>query len=88
MVMGNFQGMRCEEASTLSTHMFIPCSRPVCALIWHERDRRAYMMCEGCASHNIQNRGGRLVIDASKNCWLTESVASKQKWKNWTGPYG
>jgi len=83
MVLGNFQGLRCEEASNLSREFFIPCSKPVDAAVWHDRDRRLYMMCFGCASHNVVNRGGRLVVDATKDGRLTEEVARLEKWKNW-----
>ena len=30
-------------------------------LVWHAKDRRAYGMCEPCAYHNVDNRGGALV---------------------------
>lgn len=90
MVLGSFQGLKCEEASTLSREFFIPCAKPAQSLIWHERDRKAYMMCHPCASHNVVNRGARLVVDATQGGMLTEEVATKEKWKNWSvgGLYG
>jgi len=52
----------CEEASPLSVHMKIDCGSPSVAIIWHNKDQRAYRMCEPCADHNVRNRRGvRLV---------------------------
>lgn len=49
----------CEEASVLSKDHYIPCNKPAVQLVFHERDDRTYRMCEACAWHNIQNRGGQ-----------------------------
>ncbi len=54
-------GSKCQEASILSTHSYIPCGRPAVAIVYSDRDRRGYLMCIGCASHNLSNRGGKLV---------------------------
>lgn len=54
----------CEEASVLSRATFIPCGMPAIAVVWHNKDRRAYRMCRGCTSHNVTNRGGILLVAA------------------------
>jgi len=48
----------CEEASPMSRSFKIDCGRPATAIIWSNRDQRAYRMCEMCADHNVRNRGG------------------------------
>lgn len=50
----------CQEASPLSKETFIPCggTGPASKLVWHQKDRRAYVMCASCAAHNLRNRGG------------------------------
>ena len=54
----------CEEASPLSRATFIPCGRPAVMIVWHNKDRRGYRMCDPCGAHNVHNRGGiRLVAD-------------------------
>lgn len=53
--------MRCQEASVFSRDSYIPCNGPAVAIVHHDKDRRSYYMCAGCASHNIHNRGGKLV---------------------------
>jgi|SRR5579872_531916 len=58
-------GARCQEASVLSREHYFPCSVPAVAIVYHAKDRRAYYMCGPCASHNVCNRGGRLL--AQKN---------------------
>lgn len=54
--------LTCQEASPLSFVSYIPCGNQAIALIWHDRDRRVYPMCAGCADHNLSNRGGKLVM--------------------------
>ena len=81
--MVNFDGMKCEEASILSKTDYIPCGHQAVALVWHSRDRRVYLMCLGCASHNIQNRGGRLIVDATHQSDLLREVARTAKHKMW-----
>ncbi len=62
----------CQEASPLSNHFYIPCSKPAVAIIYHERDKRGYFMCAGCASHNVYNRGGRWVSGTPETEYLRE----------------
>jgi len=57
----NLDGIICQEASTRSISTYIACGAPAVALVWHERDKRAYPMCKACAWHNLCNRGGRLL---------------------------
>ncbi len=52
---------RCQEASIFSQSSYIACNQPAAAIVYHERDARGYYMCLGCASHNIRNRGGKIV---------------------------
>lgn len=62
----NMSNCVCEEASTLSKETYIGCGHDAHFLVWHDRDRRAYTMCLGCAYHNVDNRGGILVgVDAN-----------------------
>lgn len=46
----------CEDASALSTTHYIPCNRPAVFIVYSERDKRDYRMCQLCAQHSIQNR--------------------------------
>lgn len=69
-----FENLKCQEASTLSRETFIPCNRPACAVVWHERDGRAYLMCHECADHNVHNRRGRLL--ATSNLHLHEKYST------------
>jgi hypothetical protein len=48
----------CEEASILSTSVYIPCNAPATRLV-KNRDPRTYRMCDACADHNVRNRGAR-----------------------------
>lgn len=48
----------CQEASIHSRETFIACARPGAQFVFHEKDRRVYVMCEACAYHNLKNRGG------------------------------
>jgi hypothetical protein len=52
---------KCQEASVLSVKEYIPCHAKATAIVFHEKDRRGYYMCDPCADHNIHNRGGKLV---------------------------
>lgn len=56
------EGLKCQEASVLSFATYIPCGAPAGAVVWHEKDKRAYIMCAECAWHNVKNRGGRLLM--------------------------
>ena len=48
----------CQEQADGPFEVYIPCNRPAVKLVYHERDKRAYRMCEQHAWHNIENRGG------------------------------
>ncbi len=56
----NFDGKTCEEASIFSREKYIPCGKPAMALV-KNRDPKPYFMCEGCADHNVRNRGAHIV---------------------------
>ncbi|MHB1260308.1 MAG: hypothetical protein ACYC2H_01190 [Thermoplasmatota archaeon] len=56
-------GATCQEASPLSAGAYIPCGAPADFTVFHEKDKRAYHMCQPCAAHNTGNRGG--VVTAS-----------------------
>lgn len=51
----------CQEASTQSVDYFIPCGNPAVTIVYHSREDRLYLMCKGCASHNVLHRSGRLM---------------------------
>lgn len=53
---------KCEEASPMSFKFKIDCGRPSVAIVWHNKDQRAYRMCDMCADHNVTNRGGILLF--------------------------
>lgn len=53
-------GIYCQEDSGIGGPF--QCGRPACAVVWHEKDKRAYPMCEIDAWHNVKNRGGRLLM--------------------------
>lgn len=55
------EGSECQEASVFSIHSYVPCGCPAVAIVYHTRDARGYLMCLGCADHNIRNRGAKLV---------------------------
>jgi hypothetical protein len=53
-------GLTCQEDS-----LHVPglqCGAGAAAVVWHQRDKRAYPMCAPCAWHNVKNRGGRLLM--------------------------
>jgi len=54
--------IRCQEAHTLSKEFYIPCGQEAVALI-ENKDSYLYFMCEGCTSHNVKNRGGKIVAE-------------------------
>jgi hypothetical protein len=62
----------CQEASMLSGKFYIPCGKKVEVIIYHERDRRGYLMCHACASHNVRNRGGKWVTGIPETEYLRE----------------
>ena len=50
---------RCAEASTLSRDRYIPCNAPAKYVVgWKGRSEAPIRMCEMCADHNVNNRGG------------------------------
>lgn len=53
----------CEETSDYIRGMHITCGRPAVTTVYHKHDRKSYAMCEMCADHNINNRGGQEVED-------------------------
>jgi hypothetical protein len=54
-------GHTCQEASPFSGAIYIPCGAPATKIVWGQRAERPYLMCDGCASHNVNNRGGVLL---------------------------
>lgn len=50
----------CEEASMMSSSFYIPCNAPAVSVVYSDRDKREYRMCEACAHHNVKNRGAVL----------------------------
>lgn len=54
------RGAECQEASPLSYNFKIECGRPAVALI-DNGDETPYLMCAGCADHNVRNRGGMIL---------------------------
>ncbi len=52
----------CQEvtgsAVTDEGDILLHCHRAGQTLVWHQKDRRAYVMCDQCSYHNIKNRGG------------------------------
>jgi len=44
----------------LSRERYIPCNAPAVSVLYSERDRRMYRMCDMCADHNTR-RGMRVV---------------------------
>lgn len=62
----NWEKLTCIEASTLSMGHYIPCDREGYAIVFHHRDRTAYVMCDSCTSHNVHNRGGIILAERNK----------------------
>jgi hypothetical protein len=56
---------KCQEASPFSGGTYIACGRKAEAIVFHEKDRRAFYMCAPCADHNVRNRGGVLRTPAN-----------------------
>lgn len=46
----------CQEASAHSLGHYIACGEPATCIV-DNGDRTPYWMCEGCAEHNVRNRG-------------------------------
>lgn len=52
----------CEEVVTMVGENYIRCGRKATAIVKHTgRDEGPYALCEFCASHNVNNRGGVMV---------------------------
>jgi len=51
---------RCQEASIFSRESYIPCFAPAVTIV-DNGDSRPYYMCLLCASHNVRNRGAKLL---------------------------
>jgi hypothetical protein len=66
-------GAVCQEASIFSRASYLACGTPAVALIYHERDRRGYLMCAGCADHNVRNRSGKWVTGAPETEYLRKA---------------
>ncbi len=53
---------KCQEANMLGICIDgepVPCGQPGDKVVFHQRDgRHVYVMCAGCADHNIRNRRG------------------------------
>lgn len=60
----------CQEASRYSVTGYIPCGNIATAIVYHNRDRRGYYMCTSCASHNLHNRGGKLVTASTTELYM------------------
>lgn len=63
-------GHKCEEANMFGVMMPsddgpvpAPCGKPATKFIWHGRRERPYYMCDGCADHNVRNRGGISLVE-------------------------
>lgn len=61
----NFADKTCEEASIFSKEKYIPCGRPARFLV-RNKDTKPYFMCEGCAYHNVHNRGAEILVEREK----------------------
>lgn len=51
----------CQETYGMIGDNYLLCAKPAVAII-KSRDLNAYYMCLFCASHNIQNRGAKLIF--------------------------
>jgi hypothetical protein len=58
-----WEDLKCQEASVLSVKTYVPCAAPAVAIVWNNRDRRGYAMCEPCAYHNENNRGCVILVE-------------------------
>ena len=55
------EGTTCQEVSIFSQRTYIPCERPAVAIV-KNRDPEPYYMCAGCTSHNVANRGAKILF--------------------------
>ena len=56
----------CAEAAMIPGDRYIPCGAKAVNFV-NNRDRKAYPMCAGCTSHNVKNRGGKIVHPANRD---------------------
>jgi hypothetical protein len=54
-------GVPCQEVHAVVNGRPLHDGEEAVIVVWHEKDRRAYPMCEACGDHNVRNRGGRLL---------------------------
>ena len=66
--------LSCEEASMFSRETYIPCGQPATSIVWHNKDKRAYAMCFGCADHNVKNRRGIELAAKDKELIVIKTV--------------
>jgi hypothetical protein len=64
---------RCEEASPLSRETYIPCGK-IATRIIKTSDPKPYRMCDGCADHNVTNRGAQDLGPVSKGTPPADAV--------------
>lgn len=53
---------RCQEASFISTTKYIPCNAEAKFYV-QQKGGDVLRMCEGCADHNVKNRGAKKTGD-------------------------
>ena len=70
----NWDNLKCEEASMFSKETYIPCGQPATSIVWHNKDKRAYAMCFGCADHNVKNRRGIELAAKDKELIVIKTV--------------
>lgn len=51
---------RCQEVPTMIGDRYVRCNEPATCVVYHSR-REIYWMCAACGSHNVHNRGGKLL---------------------------
>jgi hypothetical protein len=57
----NKSPIHCQEAAPISSERYVACGNVTKKLVLSERGTRLYFMCDGCADHNVRNRGAILV---------------------------
>jgi hypothetical protein len=66
-----------ETLGMCGKHKYIRCGQPAVAIV-QLRDPRPYLMCAMCTSHNVRNRGGKIIAVRPGEEWLvrrcTQSV--------------
>jgi len=56
----------CCGECVMGAPFYVPCNKPAFTLIgWKGRSDQPVLMCDGCADHNIKNRGGEILAEAS-----------------------